>query len=164
MRPHWWCCLHWAATWQNQQNGMCAQRRLGSAWASAQSDQSLRCPYDETLDRQLPIERTAKTLVRQGGCPGWSESLLGAHSLCWFYHVAAHIDFLFFFPLFFVWSRLSDLYLETRVLRLLSFWSDARTINCVGNGKTILTRQNRTTADILLAIFVRTLLHWRLIK
>ena len=30
----------WAALWQNQQNGMCAQRRLRSAWASAQSDQS----------------------------------------------------------------------------------------------------------------------------
>ena len=27
--------------WQNQQNGMCAQRRLWSAWASAQSDQNL---------------------------------------------------------------------------------------------------------------------------
>ena len=30
----------WAATWQNQQNDMCAQRRLRSTWASAQSDQS----------------------------------------------------------------------------------------------------------------------------
>ena len=30
----------WAALWQNQQNGMCAQRRLSSAWAFAQSDQS----------------------------------------------------------------------------------------------------------------------------
>ena len=30
----------WAASWQNQQNGICAQRRLRSAWASAQSDQS----------------------------------------------------------------------------------------------------------------------------
>ena len=32
----------WVISWQNQQNGMCAQRRLRSAWASAQSDQSLR--------------------------------------------------------------------------------------------------------------------------
>ena len=39
----------WAASWQNQQNGMCAQRRLRSAWASAQSDQSLRCPHEESL-------------------------------------------------------------------------------------------------------------------
>ena len=28
------------ASWQNQGNGMCAQRRLKSAWASSQSDQS----------------------------------------------------------------------------------------------------------------------------
>ena len=32
---------------------------------------------------------TAKTLIRLGGCPGWSESSLGAHSFCWFCHVAA---------------------------------------------------------------------------
>ena len=32
--------------------------------------------------------RTAKTLIRLGGCPGLSESLLGAQSLCWFCHVA----------------------------------------------------------------------------
>ena len=38
---------HWlqklAASRQNQQNDLCAQRRLRSAWASAQSDQSPRC-------------------------------------------------------------------------------------------------------------------------
>ena len=28
---------------------------------------------------------------RMGGCPGWSESSLGAHSFCWFCHEAAHI-------------------------------------------------------------------------
>ena len=38
-----------AATRQNQQSGMCAQRRLRSAWASAESDQSLRCPHRETF-------------------------------------------------------------------------------------------------------------------
>ena len=43
---------------------MCAQRRLRSAWASAQSDQSLRCPPEETLGPYLPIELTAKTLIR----------------------------------------------------------------------------------------------------
>ena len=25
--------------------------------------------------------QTAKTLIRLGGCPGWSESLLGAHAI-----------------------------------------------------------------------------------
>ena len=28
---------------------------------------------------------------RLGGCPGWSESSLGAHAFCWFCHEAAHI-------------------------------------------------------------------------
>ena len=34
--------------------------------------------------------RTAKTLVRLGRCPGWSESSLGAYWFCWFCHVVAH--------------------------------------------------------------------------
>ena len=94
----------WAASWQNQQSEcapsqvsdqpghppslirvfadhmkkawvlsypLSAQRRLMSAWASN--------------------ERTAKTLIRLVGCPGWSESSLGAHSLCWFCHVTAQM-------------------------------------------------------------------------
>ena len=93
-------------TWQNQQNGMCAQWRLRSAWA----DQSLCCLHEESLGH---IERTAKTLIRLGGCPCWSESSLGAHdhskdcdqtgwmpmliwvftrrTLCWFCHEKAQI-------------------------------------------------------------------------
>ena len=51
---------------------------------------SLRCPHEETLGPKLPIERTAKTLIRLGGSPGWSESSLGAQSFCWFCHQAAH--------------------------------------------------------------------------
>ena len=34
---------------------------------------------------------TQRRLIRLGGCPGWSESSLGAQSLCWFCHVAAQI-------------------------------------------------------------------------
>ena len=55
--------IRWTAIWNattkqqqnmrrlmtNEQNGMCAQRRLRSAWAFAQSDQSLRFPHEETL-------------------------------------------------------------------------------------------------------------------
>ena len=41
--------------------------------------------------RKVPIERTAKTLIRLGRCPGWSESLLGAQSFCLFCHEAAHL-------------------------------------------------------------------------
>ena len=37
------------------------------------------------------FRRTAKILIRQGGCPGWSESSLGAQSFCWLCHVAAHL-------------------------------------------------------------------------
>ena len=33
---------------------------------------------------QAFFTRTAKTLIRLGGCPCWSESSLGAHSFCWF--------------------------------------------------------------------------------
>ena len=40
---------------------MCAQWRLRSAWASTQSDQSLRCPHEESLCPYLPTERTVKT-------------------------------------------------------------------------------------------------------
>ena len=40
---------------------LCTQRRLRSAWASAQSDQSLRCQHKESLGPSLPIQRTAKT-------------------------------------------------------------------------------------------------------
>ena len=49
-----------------------------SLQSSAQSDQSLRCTHEETLGPYLPIERTAKTLIRLGGCPGSSESSLVA--------------------------------------------------------------------------------------
>ena len=67
----------------------CAQRRLRSAWAStAQSDQSLRCPHEESLGPKLPTERTAKTLIRLGGCPqrrllsDWADAKTDL-SLCW---------------------------------------------------------------------------------
>ena len=94
----------WAATWQNQQNecapsedsdqlGHPPSLRLRSAWASAQSYQSLCCPHEESLGPYLPTERTAKTPIRLGGCLGWSESSLGAYLFCWFCHVTAHFDF-----------------------------------------------------------------------
>ena len=40
----------WAAAYQNQQNDMCAQWRPSEDSDQAQSDQSLRCPNEETLD------------------------------------------------------------------------------------------------------------------
>ena len=67
----------WAAARQNKRNDLRAQRRL----VSAQSDQSLRYPYGETLGPLLPIERTAKTLIGLSRCTGWSESLLSEHDI-----------------------------------------------------------------------------------
>ena len=32
-----------------------------------------------------------RRLIRLSGCPGWSESSLGTHSVCWFCHVVAHL-------------------------------------------------------------------------
>ena len=69
-KPTKWLCAHW---------------RLRSAWASAQSDQSLdlslRCALSGKLRSQAFFMRTVKTLIRLGGCPGWSESSLGAHAI-----------------------------------------------------------------------------------
>ena len=48
---------------KKKENGMCAQRRLRSAWESAQSDQSFRCPHEESLGPYLPTERTSKTMI-----------------------------------------------------------------------------------------------------
>ena len=57
---------------------MCAQQRLRSTWASAQSNQSLRRPHDESWVISYPLI-AQRRLIRLGGCTGWSKSLLGAH-------------------------------------------------------------------------------------
>ena len=83
--------VKWAATWQNKQNE-CAP--------SEDSDQpghppSLIRAFTVRMKKpwvlSLPTERTAKTLFRLGGYPGWSESSLGALSFCWFWHVVAQM-------------------------------------------------------------------------
>ena len=55
------------------QYSMYAQRRLRSACASEQSDQSLRCPPQGALDPWLRSLCHAKSLIRLHGCAGWSE-------------------------------------------------------------------------------------------
>ena len=76
----------------NPTKWLCVQRRLRSAWASAQFDQRLRCLHEEALGPPLPSERTAKTLIRLGGCPDWSEPSLDANSFDWFCHVVAQLS------------------------------------------------------------------------
>ena len=68
----------WTASWQNQQNDCEPSEdsdqpghppsliRVRSAWASAQSDQSIRCALNGYLRTQGFIMRTMKTLIRLG--------------------------------------------------------------------------------------------------
>ena len=92
--------VQWGAARQNQQNDLCAQQRLRSAWASAQSDQSLRCPYKEAVGPSLPIERTSNTLIsRTGRMPrliwvftGWTSHFVGLVVL-WLKSVLLYHDF-----------------------------------------------------------------------
>ena len=81
----------WAATWQNQQHEFAP---------SEDSDQPGHPVWSESLLsawRNLESLAThwaqAKTLISLGGCPGRSKSSQGAHSLCWFCHVAAQMCF-----------------------------------------------------------------------
>ena len=90
-------CIHdtiWAASWQNQQNGMCAQQRLRSAWASAQSDQSLAVRMiEETLGPQLPIEWPChcEDTDQTGRMPRLIWVFPWRTSFCWFCHEVAHM-------------------------------------------------------------------------
>ena len=59
---------------------------------------SLRYPHEESLGPKLPSERTANTLIRLGGCPGWTESLLGASHFVGF--VMRWLKFFFLLLLF----------------------------------------------------------------
>ena len=64
-----------AAARQYQQNNICAQRRLRSAWASAQSDQGLHCA----------LNRLFSSCGQRRLWSYWADM-----SFCWFYHAAAH--------------------------------------------------------------------------
>ena len=57
-------------------NKTCDQRRLRSACASAQSDQSFRRSHAPSAASGLSVQRWTKTLAILSGCTGWSESLL----------------------------------------------------------------------------------------
>ena len=83
----------WNAAWWNISSDMCAQRRLKSACASTQSDQSLCCPHEETLHPWLSKIRPVKILV--------------IHRLIWIF--AARI-----------WSKVGFLTLRLKYCALLS--------------------------------------------
>ena len=88
----------WAASWQNQQNAMCTQWRLRSAWASTQSDQSslsaLRKPGSLTTHwvHSKDSDQTGRMPRLIWVFTGHIyESSLGAQ-FCWFCHEVAHYD------------------------------------------------------------------------
>ena len=92
MADSYWISL-WTVTLENIPFDMCAQRRLKSACASAQSDQNLCCPHEETLHPWLSRMRTTKIPIRLRECAGWSEASLGAHVRRYVFDVMAHIGF-----------------------------------------------------------------------
>ena len=74
------CPRHiWTVRWENGPSDICAQRRLESISAFAQSDQSLHCPHKEISHPWLSKMRLVKILIRLRECTGWFESSLGAH-------------------------------------------------------------------------------------
>ena len=84
------CKPTWATAWQNQQNDLCTQQRLGSAWASAQSDQS-------SLSTWRNLGSLAPHWVHSEDWSDWVDaqadlSLHWAHwTFCWFCLAATHI-------------------------------------------------------------------------
>ena len=107
------CSINWAATWQNQQ----------SDCTPTQSDQSLHCALNGQLRTQGFFMQTAKILIRLGGCPGWSESSLGAHLVCWFCHVAAYLLIILIYIIRYTWVQNKPYYRE---IRAPCEWKDNR--------------------------------------
>ena len=67
--------INWAVTWQNQQSECAPSEDSGQPGRQPRLI-SLRCVLNGYLRTQCFFMRTATTLIRLGGCPGWSESLL----------------------------------------------------------------------------------------
>ena len=78
------------ATWQNQQNGCAPSKDSDQPGHSPSLIRvfAVRMKKHQVLSYALSTQRR---LIRLDGCPGWSESSLGAHSFCWFCHVVAHM-------------------------------------------------------------------------
>ena len=83
--------LLWTASWQNQQYGICTQRRLRSAWASAQSDQSSLCAHLLAKDPSF-LHAHSEDSDQTGRMPKliWVFAGRTCH-FCWFCYEAALI-------------------------------------------------------------------------
>ena len=85
-----WSTDNRALSWQNQQNDW-VQQRHSSAWASVQSDQSIRCPNKKAWVLSYPLS-TQRRLWSDWANAQADLSLRWAHMpFCWFCHAAAHI-------------------------------------------------------------------------
>ena len=65
--------------WENMHSDLCAQQKLKSSFASAQSVQSLCCLHEETLHPCISKMHPVKLLMRLQEYTGFSKSLLGSH-------------------------------------------------------------------------------------
>ena len=90
LRKSLWYSPTRAASWQNQRNGMYAQWRLRTAWASAQSDQSPLCAQWVAKDpkcRHADSEDWSDWADTQADlCLRWMH-----RSFSWFCHAAVHV-------------------------------------------------------------------------
>ena len=98
----------WAATWQNQQNDSAPSEDLEQPGHPPSLISVFAVRMKKAWVLSYPLSAQGR-LIRLGGCPGWSESSLSAHSFCWlscrgsFYHICRH-------PLS-IKRRQSDLYI-----------------------------------------------------
>ena len=85
----------WATSWQNEQSGMCTQRRLGSAWAEPGHPPSLIRVFAVRMKKAWVLSYPLSAQQRLWS--DWADaqadlSLHWAHMpLCWFCHEAAFI-------------------------------------------------------------------------
>ena len=76
-----WRCIYMSYEPTHDKTSKMTAPSEDSAWASAQTDQSLRYALNGKLRTKAFFMWTAKTLIRLGGCTGWSESSLGANAI-----------------------------------------------------------------------------------
>ena len=80
----------WAASWQNQQSECAPSKDSDQPGLPHSLIRAFAVHMKKAWTLSYPMSAQWR-LIRLGGCPGWSESLLGAQPHCWFCHEAAHI-------------------------------------------------------------------------
>ena len=102
-------------TWQNQQNGCVSSEDSDQPGHPPSLIRVFAVCMKKPWVLSYPLS-TQRRLIRLGGCPGWSESSLGAHSFCWFCHVMAHIKN------FLLWSCMICIKCNSGKILLQLFW------------------------------------------